>query len=746
MVELLPPRKLKIKMFENGFLKVTVCTCMNCYSRSVTDVPKADDIHQTASSDSPTVTSRAPVRVSSVKKPTLVSTMLKQRSIHQNVQGYNSATHPSARTEAVGGLLMKLQTSKSQSAIHEQGVLLGNAAKRPGSSQEEDLSISVSPPKRQKVMLTQKQLQAQAQAKTLEQIRVQTQVARMQKSENKMIAKVSSGFLQQSVVSQTISPSVEAIIAKPLVVNVSTTITGSGIRSPTRTLAQIKTQTQAAKVKVQSQTRTLAQIKAETKARVHNVHQQQVEAQAKLHAHLLAKAIGGQPATTQAVVKSVQNIAVPAPGRPKQTKVPESEKTADGVNLKRSLEICEQAKIMSLKNSLSPSVTLLQKSVAQTAVKPSTSPAKSSASDNLFGSYLKADIAQAHKTVSQILQDKTLAEQKIQKFTQAVTSSRSKSQIVTQPKTVGVSAPMISIPPTSVQNVPTLPNVPTATLNTSNVSFVVLPPPTVTHVTGISPAVFSVPTTRYVISSTAAAAQQNLLQQLIRSAAGSQSNVLSPQRAASAPPQQKVVQRVVTPVSTLVRSASVGTNSGSLEEMNQSKSNVPQNTSVHRDIIVQIPSDQVNILSKAGTTIIPGINGSKGGSQQVFLSSSGSPVVISPSGGVIHTPGYNGGSAQTVTVIPTVTVDKQGKQVLSQSAMENIRVVSPEHSSSGVHKSTTIQMANPVTLQGLKNDSSTQSNCVCSLKGMKTCSKCGAFCHADCIGPSKLCVTCLIAT
>lgn len=721
---------------------------MTCYSRSVTDVPKADDIHQTASSDSPTVTSRTPVRVSSVKKPTLVSTMLKQRSIHQNVQGYNSTTHLGTRTETVGGLLMKLQTSKSQSAIHEQGVLPGHAAKRPGSSQEEDLSISVSPPKRQKVVLSQKQLQAQAQAKTLAQIRAQTQVARMQKSENKMIAKVSSGYLQQSVSSQTISPAVEAIIAKPLVVNVSTTITGSGIRSPTRTLAQIKTQTQAAKVKVHSQTRTLAQIKAETKARVHNVHQQQVEAQAKLHAHLLAKAIGGQPVMPQAVVKSVQNIVVPAPGRPKQTKMPESEKTADGVNLKRSLEICEQAKIMSLKNSLSPSVSVLQKPAAQTAVKTSTSPAKSSASDNLFGSYLKADIAQAHKTVSQILQDKTLAEQKIQKFTQAVTSSRSKSQIITQPKTVGVSTPMISIPPTSVQNVPTLPNVPTATLNTSNVSFVVLPPPTVTHVTGISPAVFSVPSTRYLISSTAAAAQQNLLQQLIRSAAGSQSNVLSPQRAASAPPQQKVVHRVATPVSTLVRSASVGTNSGSLEEMDQSKSNVlvPQNASVHRDIIVQIPSDQVNILSKTGTTIIPGINGSKAGSQQVFLSSSGSPVVISPSGGVIHTPGYNGGSAQTVTVIPTLTVDKQGKQVLSQSATEHFRVVSPEHSSSGVHRSTTIQMANPVTLQGLKSDSSTQSNCVCSLKGMKTCSKCGAFCHADCIGPSKLCVTCLIAT
>ncbi len=34
-------------------------------------------------------------------------------------------------------------------------------------------------------------------------------------------------------------------------------------------------------------------------------------------------------------------------------------------------------------------------------------------------------------------------------------------------------------------------------------------------------------------------------------------------------------------------------------------------------------------------------------------------------------------------------------------------------------------------------------NCACSLKAMVLCKKCGAFCHDDCIGPSKLCVTCL---
>lgn len=39
-----------------------------------------------------------------------------------------------------------------------------------------------------------------------------------------------------------------------------------------------------------------------------------------------------------------------------------------------------------------------------------------------------------------------------------------------------------------------------------------------------------------------------------------------------------------------------------------------------------------------------------------------------------------------------------------------------------------------------------ESNCACSLKALVLCSKCGAYCHDDCIGPSKLCVTCLIST
>ena len=39
---------------------------------------------------------------------------------------------------------------------------------------------------------------------------------------------------------------------------------------------------------------------------------------------------------------------------------------------------------------------------------------------------------------------------------------------------------------------------------------------------------------------------------------------------------------------------------------------------------------------------------------------------------------------------------------------------------------------------------STSSDCVCSLKALIQCSKCGALCHAECIGPSGICVRCLV--
>ena len=45
-----------------------------------------------------------------------------------------------------------------------------------------------------------------------------------------------------------------------------------------------------------------------------------------------------------------------------------------------------------------------------------------------------------------------------------------------------------------------------------------------------------------------------------------------------------------------------------------------------------------------------------------------------------------------------------------------------------------------------RNTHENSNDCSCNLKAMVICSKCGAFCHNECIGPSRICITCLIAT
>jgi additional sex combs-like protein len=52
-----------------------------------------------------------------------------------------------------------------------------------------------------------------------------------------------------------------------------------------------------------------------------------------------------------------------------------------------------------------------------------------------------------------------------------------------------------------------------------------------------------------------------------------------------------------------------------------------------------------------------------------------------------------------------------------------------------------------IPVQTFPDDNSiedTPSKCYCRLKAMIMCKGCGAFCHDDCIGPSKLCVSCLV--
>ena len=44
----------------------------------------------------------------------------------------------------------------------------------------------------------------------------------------------------------------------------------------------------------------------------------------------------------------------------------------------------------------------------------------------------------------------------------------------------------------------------------------------------------------------------------------------------------------------------------------------------------------------------------------------------------------------------------------------------------------------------MADSNSGQNPVACNVKAMIVCKQCGAFCHNDCIGPSKVCVSCLI--
>lgn len=91
----------------------------------------------------------------------------------------------------------------------------------------------------------------------------------------------------------------------------------------------------------------------------------------------------------------------------------------------------------------------------------------------------------------------------------------------------------------------------------------------------------------------------------------------------------------------------------------------------------------------------------------------------------------------------------EGRQVLlqNQPAMVNspqqIMVQNQANGTVAVVSSAVSQASTPQTMM-LSTSEQESSNCACNLKPMHMCRNCGAFCHDDCIGPSKLCVTCLI--
>ncbi|KAL8600728.1 hypothetical protein ACOMHN_057316 [Nucella lapillus] len=277
-----------------------------------------------------------------------------------------------------------------------------------------DLLCSLSPPKKPRLApVQQPRAQTQAAARTLAQIRAQTQAARQQNRAMPLAGASQVSVSSASMPGVTLSGGVSVMTGHPVgLVPPNIVIKQQG---QTRTLAQIKAQTQAARaqsgssspnpslsapamrsllnnpsaaspsaaattIKTQSaaptltvkvQTRTLATIKADTQARV-----QGSVAQAPATASDSAK---HQPNIVRSrAAAAVQRVAVAAAGEKLQT---------SGVNLTRSQQICQAELEKSLagrKTPGSPAEVSGITAVSTTAAATTCQPSQATASKVLF--------------------------------------------------------------------------------------------------------------------------------------------------------------------------------------------------------------------------------------------------------------------------------------------------------------------------------------------------------------------------
>lgn len=119
------------------------------------------------------------------------------------------------------------------------------------------------------------------------------------------------------------------------------------------------------------------------------------------------------------------------------------------------------------------------------------------------------------------------------------------------------------------------------------------------------------------------------------------------------------------------------------------------------------------------------------------------PVVASCYGGTIsmsvpHT--LNHSTAGTGSSTTSTEADGSGVHGSVMSFSVTVTTIPAGHSDHSSHGEPSPDQS---FIEG-SNMEDVQSKCYCRLKAMIMCKGCGAFCHDDCIGPSKLCVSCLV--
>ncbi|CAG2196410.1 ASXL [Mytilus edulis] len=201
--------------------------------------------------------------------------------------------------------------------------------------------------------------------------------------------------------------------------------------------------------------------------------------------------------------------------------------------------------------------------------------------------------------------------------------------------------------------------------------------------------------TKFLIPAGNTTLSNQALMQLISSSQGLSTVSSSPARASSAPPINNVQ------IQNLVRSASVG--------LNESSAPFQPKTSVTDTTSLNLTPEQLNFLSKSGTVTTSGHK-----TPQILIQRPASANQITQSG------------------------DKQVTKIVVCSAAQLVQQLSAKHNTVKV-ASQSNQNIKVVPNNGSKD-------CACNLKAMIMCNKCGAFCHHDCIGSSRLCVNCVITT
>ena len=594
----------------------------------------------------------------------------------------------------------------------------------------------MSPPKRLKMSPPTSPKQ-QLGTRTLAQIKMQTQAARMKRTEVIPPTGPIPGYvpriLQRSPTSQTgqtrTLAQIKAQTAERRLQQQQQQLQGGQTRAP----VQFKTQTQAVRMPVpQGQTRTLAQIKAQNKARRdgQTVKQQIIQHKASQQ-------------TAMPTVSSTAGISRPKPVQ------------NSNVDIEKSRAICQQALEKSKQSNM---ISLLQKNTSS----PNKQPA------HITGGHTYALSPQCQPPSS----PSTSAQQNAQSFLQPVVSSNSNTlkYMLSQPAAISsTSLPQTTTivqqePAAQVVQVPLLSN--NVVSNPQPQTYIIAAPKNSVAAGGQDPSPCSLPVHQPVTpqkrshpdSNTSPSAKSPAMQTYPHYSITHTSSTtikLVQVRKTPSPAVNKDDHKEL--IKALNRPASVGNvETKPAPDANNSTHSPPRavsappvdndasesdeqpatncvNTEQNHDIKPKL-EDLVNSNNTTGTHNVVSSMASK---TTLLAKALESPAAgASPQVGLN---GVNGSRADGVSGMNMLNSNGGALQLVSSSAASGAMSV--------LQQSIISQSQQSASTEGSgAGQPAMNINCACSLKAMVMCSKCGAFCHDDCIGPSKLCVTCIITT